>query len=96
MNSNLLGNLCRHSAHCYPALLRQKILPRLLTRLSDPDKNTRKFACFAVVRFPTENHHPRPSQKALSDRLKCRIRHFNTDFINLMQNLSFVIQKSSL
>lgn len=45
---NLLGNLCRHSAHCYPALLRQSILPRLLTRLSDPDKSTRKFACFAV------------------------------------------------
>ena len=45
---NLLGNLCRHSAHCYPALLRHSILPRLLTRLSDPDKSTRKFACFAV------------------------------------------------
>ena len=33
---NLLGNLCRHSAYCYPALLREQLLPRLLTRLSDP------------------------------------------------------------
>jgi hypothetical protein len=45
---NLLGNLCRHSAFCYPALLRHALLPRLITRLTDSDRNTRKFACFAI------------------------------------------------
>jgi len=45
---NLVGNLCRHSAQCYPALMRHGILSRLLARLSDTDKHARKFACFAV------------------------------------------------
>eukprot|EP01047_Picozoa_sp_COSAG01_P009356 COSAG01_NODE_382_length_17840_cov_68.658663_18_plen_89_part_00 len=41
--SNLLGNLCRHSAHCYPALVRHGLLARLLTRLSDQDKQVTSY-----------------------------------------------------
>jgi len=51
---NLVGNLCRHSAQCCPALLRHAILQNLLPRLSDTDKQTRKFACFAVVSFRSD------------------------------------------
>lgn len=45
---NLLGNMCRHSAYFYGALERHGLLPPLIERCTDPDKTTRKFACFAI------------------------------------------------
>eukprot|EP00741_Cyanophora_paradoxa_P004992 tig00000842_g4839.t1 len=45
---NLLGNLCRHSAFFYDALLRHNLLSDLIERCQDPDRSTRKFASFAI------------------------------------------------
>ena len=55
---NLVGNLCRHSGRCYPALAAVALAPdrtattsplALLTACcADDDPATRKFACFAV------------------------------------------------
>eukprot|EP00164_Ancoracysta_twista_P002748 GFYU01003655.1.p1 GENE.GFYU01003655.1~~GFYU01003655.1.p1 ORF type:complete len:1190 (-),score=281.96 GFYU01003655.1:151-3621(-) len=45
---NLVGNLCRHSGVFYDTLLRSGVLQLLMERCSDPDKNTRKFACFGI------------------------------------------------
>ncbi len=45
---NLVGNMCRHSAYFYSALERHGLLPPLIERCADPDKTTRKFACFAI------------------------------------------------
>ncbi|KAG6737656.1 hypothetical protein POTOM_059184 [Populus tomentosa] len=43
-----LGNMCRHSSYFYGSLARSRIISLLIDRCSDPDKRTRKFACFAV------------------------------------------------
>lgn len=45
---NLIGNMCRHSGFFYSALERHGLLQPLIDRCSDPDKSTRKFACFAI------------------------------------------------
>lgn len=45
---NLLGNLCRHSAFFYRHVERAGLLPPLIARCQDPDRSTRKFACFAI------------------------------------------------
>ena len=55
---NLVGNLCRHSGRCYPALAAVVLAPDRATTTSplalltaccaDDDPATRKFACFAV------------------------------------------------
>ncbi|KAK9823151.1 hypothetical protein WJX72_000639 [[Myrmecia] bisecta] len=45
---NLLGNMCRHSDYFYSALERHALLPPLIERCQDPDRSTRKFACFAI------------------------------------------------
>jgi fused-like protein len=45
---NLLGNMCRHSAFFYPAFERHALTAPLIERCADGDKNTRKFACFAL------------------------------------------------
>ncbi|XP_057429664.1 serine/threonine-protein kinase TIO isoform X3 [Lotus japonicus] len=44
-----LGNMCRHSAYFYSSLARHQIVSILIDRCSDPDKRTRKFACFAMA-----------------------------------------------
>lgn len=41
------GNLCRHSAYFYQHLDAHDIIPPIIERCSDPDSQTRKFACFA-------------------------------------------------
>jgi fused len=45
---NLVGNMCRHSAHFYGALERHGLVEPLIARCSDADVSTRKFACFAI------------------------------------------------
>ncbi|KAK9841899.1 hypothetical protein WJX84_008698, partial [Apatococcus fuscideae] len=45
---NLLGNMCRHSPFFYGPLERQGLLAPLIARCRDPDRATRKFACFAI------------------------------------------------
>ena len=45
---NLLGNMCRHSPFFYGPLERQGLLGPLIARCRDPDRATRKFACFAI------------------------------------------------
>lgn len=45
---NLLGNICRHSPFFYGHLERQGLLGPLIARCRDPDRATRKFACFAI------------------------------------------------
>ncbi|XP_024032477.1 serine/threonine-protein kinase TIO-like, partial [Morus notabilis] len=44
---NALGNMCRYSSYFYSTLARCQIIGLLIDRCSDPDKRTRKFACFA-------------------------------------------------
>ncbi|KAL5556604.1 hypothetical protein UlMin_038840 [Ulmus minor] len=43
-----LGNMCRHSSYFYNSFARYQIICLLIDRCSDPDKRTRKFACFAI------------------------------------------------
>lgn len=45
---NLLGNMCRHSAFFYTAMEQHGLLGPLIARCQDPDRATRKFACFAI------------------------------------------------
>jgi fused len=45
---NLIGNLCRHSGFFYRYLLQYNLIEASIERCKDPDRNTRKFACFAV------------------------------------------------
>lgn len=45
---NLLGNMCRHSGYFYEELQTHGLLSLLITRCGDPDRTTRKFACFAI------------------------------------------------
>jgi hypothetical protein len=46
--ANLLGNLCRHSDLLYPDLARYDVVEPLIRLCGDPDRSTRKFACFAI------------------------------------------------
>ncbi len=46
--ANLVGNLCRHSAFFYERLAAADLLEPLIARCRDPDRATRKFACFAI------------------------------------------------
>ena len=45
---NLVGNLCRHSAYFCEGLREAHVLAPLIARCGDPDRATRKFACFAI------------------------------------------------
>ena len=45
---NLIGNLCRHSGFFYEKLLKHGLISAAIECCRDPDRNTRKFACFAV------------------------------------------------
>ncbi|KAL5564009.1 hypothetical protein UlMin_033756 [Ulmus minor] len=42
-----LGNMCRHSSYFYNSFARYQIICLLIDRCFDPNKRTRKFACFA-------------------------------------------------
>ena len=54
---NLIGNLCRHTGFFYDKLLKNHLIEAAINRCTDPDQNTRKFACFAVgnAGFHNEN-----------------------------------------
>ena len=45
---NLIGNLCRHTGYFYEKLLNFGLISAAIECCRDPDRNTRKFACFAV------------------------------------------------
>ncbi|KAL5577719.1 hypothetical protein UlMin_019418 [Ulmus minor] len=49
-----LGNMCRHSSYFYNSFARYQIICLLIDRCSDPDKRTRKFACFAIAQDKTD------------------------------------------
>jgi fused-like protein len=53
----LIGNLCRHTGFFYDKLLKNGLIDAAIDRCTDPDPNTRKFACFAVgnAGFHNEN-----------------------------------------
>ena len=45
---NLIGNLCRHTGFFYDKLQKSGLIAAAIECCRDNDKNTRKFACFAV------------------------------------------------
>ena len=45
---NFIGNICRYSHYFYEVLLRNDLISDAIQCCKDPDKNVRKFACFAV------------------------------------------------
>lgn len=45
---NLIGNICRHSSFFYDLILDHGLVAAAINCCKDPDRNTRKFACFAV------------------------------------------------
>ncbi|KAL2896573.1 Serine/threonine-protein kinase TIO [Bienertia sinuspersici] len=51
----VVGNMCRHSSYFYDPLARHGIISVLIDRCTDPDKHTRKFACFAKERKKVGN-----------------------------------------
>lgn len=71
---NLIGNLCRHTSYFYERLLQHKLIQAAIDCCKDPDRNTRKFACFAVgnAGFHTDilYEYLRPCVKHLVDLLK--------------------------
>lgn len=71
---NLIGNLCRHTGYFYEKLLKHRLIEAAIACCQDPDRNTRKFACFAVGNAGFHNEvlyeHLRPCVKLLVDLLK--------------------------
>jgi len=71
---NLIGNICRHSGFFYDMLLREDLISAAIKCCNDPDRNTRKFACFAVGNAGFHNEklyeHLRPCVPLLVDLLK--------------------------
>jgi len=45
---NLIGNMCRHTDFFYDEIKNNGLIPPLLNSCYDPDRITRKFACFAI------------------------------------------------
>jgi fused-like protein len=45
---NLIGNMCRHTDFFYDEIKKNGLINPLLKCCYDSDKNTRKFACFAI------------------------------------------------
>lgn len=45
---NLIGNICRHSDYFYADIQKENLINLAMECCYDTDKNTRKFACFAV------------------------------------------------
>jgi len=71
---NLIGNLCRHTGFFYEKLLKYGLIAAAIECCRDPDRNTRKFACFAVGNAGFHNdvlyEHLRPCVVLLVDLLK--------------------------
>ena len=71
---NLIGNLCRHTGYFYEKLLKFGLVSAAIECCRDPDRNTRKFACFAVGNAGFHNdllyEHLRPCVVLLVDLLK--------------------------
>jgi fused len=71
---NLIGNLCRHTGYFYEKLLNFGLIAAAIECCRDPDRNTRKFACFAVGNAGFHNdllyEHLRPCVILLVDLLK--------------------------
>lgn len=71
---NLIGNICRHSAYFYDALLSHGLIASAIQCCRDPDRNTRKFACFAVGNAGFHNNrlyeHLRPCVRHLVELLR--------------------------
>ena len=71
---NLIGNICRHSAFFYDALLANGLISSAIQCCRDPDRNTRKFACFAVGNAGFHNNrlyeHLRPCVRYLVELLR--------------------------
>jgi fused-like protein len=71
---NLIGNICRHSAYFYDLLLKHDLIAAAIRCCQDPDRSTRKFACFAVGNAGFHNErlyeHLRPCVPLLVDLLR--------------------------
>jgi fused len=71
---NLIGNLCRHTGFFYEKLLKYGLIGAAIECCRDVDKNTRKFACFAVGNAGFHNdvlyEHLRPCVILLVDLLR--------------------------
>lgn len=71
---NLIGNLCRHTGFFYEKLLKFGLIAAAIECCRDSDRNTRKFACFAVGNAGFHNdvlyEHLRPCVPLLVDLLK--------------------------
>ena len=71
---NLIGNLCRHTGFFYEKLLKHRLIEAAIACCQDTDRNTRKFACFAVGNAGFHNdvlyEHLRPCVKLLVELLK--------------------------
>ena len=70
---NLIGNICRHSSYFYDLILEHGLVTAAINCCKDSDRNTRKFACFAVGNAGFHNaklyEHLRPCVKLLVDLL---------------------------
>jgi fused len=70
---NLIGNICRHSSYFYDMILEHGLVAAAINCCKDPDRNTRKFACFAVGNAGFHNaklyEDLRPCVKLLVDLL---------------------------
>lgn len=71
---NLIGNLCRHTGFFYEKLLNFKLIQLAIECCRDQDRNTRKFACFAVGNAGFHNEilydHLKPCVPLLVELLK--------------------------
>lgn len=71
---NFIGNICRYSGYFYDVLLKHDLIREAIQSCQDPDKNVRKFACFAVGNAGFHNDrlydHLRPCVPLLVDLLK--------------------------
>mmetsp|Transcript_29071 Transcript_29071/g.52033 ORF Transcript_29071/g.52033 Transcript_29071/m.52033 type:complete len:1206 (+) Transcript_29071:492-4109(+) len=71
---NLIGNICRHSAYFYDLLLKHDLIAAAIRCCQDPDRSTRKFACFAVGNAGFHNErlyeHLRPCVPLLVELLR--------------------------
>ena len=95
---NLIGNLCRHTGFFYEKLLKYGLIAAAIECCRDPDRNTRKFACFAVGNAGFHNdvlyEHLRPCVPLLVELLKdpeektrANKRKSNDIILNLNLNL---------
>ena len=70
----MIGNLCRHTQFFYEKLLKHGLIQAAIECCRDSDRNTRKFACFAVGNAGFHNdilyEHLRPCVVLLVELLK--------------------------